>query len=654
MEIKPFIRPPRRGTLSSIVSRLRFVFAAVTIIIAIAVVAGIFQTRAVRSAHDRLVGAEVPVLVQTHETVRDLQLVFNAIERAAIASGASSLAETRGDYEFYIASLQTDLDTLTAVDTTGSITARANDTLTRLRNEAANLFALKARIFSDEIITQQLLDKLVELHRRALITIEDLTFDAAINLDDLLAGVRASDLDTADNIKVLFSELYLTSLNLTNLALDVESVIELTFGQQLGGIQALPVGTDLVVRTKIERIVGLLSQLSPGPRRVTLARIIGEIEDLLYRPNGLINRLEAQRGVSRELAGIREARDDISDAFASFTRSINDEALQNVKSASLSLNTASFQMLVVLAAALGAIVLAVFIGNSVIIERQISRRMQTLNTAVHAIASGNLDHPINIGGPDEIGDISRDLTIFRQNALDLKRSNSDLEGFAYVAAHDLRSPLRAIHDLAEWTLEDPDNHLTTESLGFMSLLVTRTNRLSQLLTDLLNYARAGQTKDDKSTVDFKSMVSQLAQLLDKNGNFDIRYEGPQLVVRTYATPLQQILMNLISNSVKHHDQDKGTIIVTASLRKDRVMVKVTDDGPGIPKQYQEKVFALFQTLSSRDQVEGSGIGLAIIRKLITRYDGEVQLISDPSARRGTTFIFDLPGTRQQQSRAAAQ
>jgi signal transduction histidine kinase len=104
-------------------------------------------------------------------------------------------------------------------------------------------------------------------------------------------------------------------------------------------------------------------------------------------------------------------------------------------------------------------------------------------------------------------------------------------------------------------------------------------------------------------------------------------------------------MNLISNAIKHHDKDSGTITVRATFKNDRLHFSVSDDGPGIPEQYQDRVFALFQTLRSRDEVEGSGLGLAIIRKLIERYDCEITLTSNPSQQRGTMFSFDFPAER---------
>ena len=111
---------------------------------------------------------------------------------------------------------------------------------------------------------------------------------------------------------------------------------------------------------------------------------------------------------------------------------------------------------------------------------------------------------------------------------------------------------------------------------------------------------------------------------------------------TYATPLRQILLNLISNGIKHHDQSKGQITVHTYLENDRIHMSVSDDSPGIPTPYQDRVFGLFETLKPRDEVEGSGLGLSIIRKSLKHHKGKIRIESDPDTTRRTSFLFDLP------------
>ena len=118
--------------------------------------------------------------------------------------------------------------------------------------------------------------------------------------------------------------------------------------------------------------------------------------------------------------------------------------------------------------------------------------------------------------------------------------------------------------------------------------------------------------------------------------------GPRGKFVTYGTPLRQIILNLLGNSIKHHDRRDGEVAVELRPGGGRLSFTVRDDGPGIEKAYHDKIFHLFQTLKPRDEVEGSGLGLAIIRKSVEFYGGTVRVESDPTVGRGTSFIFDLP------------
>lgn len=182
----------------------------------------------------------------------------------------------------------------------------------------------------------------------------------------------------------------------------------------------------------------------------------------------------------------------------------------------------------------------------------------------------------------------------------------------------------------------------------MALLKNRIERLNQLLSDLLEYSRVGQEETDVSELMMDKMVREVADFLDPEDRYNIRYVGQMELVQTYVTPLRQILMNLVSNSIKHHDRDHGTITITAEVKANRLHMSVQDDGPGVDPSYHDRIFGMFETLRPRDEVEGSGLGLAIIRKSVNWYGGTIRLDSNPTEQRGTTFHFDLPERSPQQ------
>ena len=138
------------------------------------------------------------------------------------------------------------------------------------------------------------------------------------------------------------------------------------------------------------------------------------------------------------------------------------------------------------------------------------------------------------------------------------------------------------------------------------------------------------------------LVQDITSILGPPPGFAVTYEGTVSVVHTSRIPLHVVLENLISNGIKHNDRPNGLVRVSASSGDEVVEFRVSDDGPGIPAQFHERVFGIFQTLASRDDVEGSGIGLAIVRKWVRRHGGQIWIESNPPTR-GTTFVFTWKG-----------
>ncbi len=227
-----------------------------------------------------------------------------------------------------------------------------------------------------------------------------------------------------------------------------------------------------------------------------------------------------------------------------------------------------------------------------------------------------------------------------EHAEELRRSNRELELFAYAASHDLKSPLRGISQLARWIDEDLKKSLTPETADNLRLMHGRIGRMERMLDDLLAYCRAGQTVSQLVKVDCRRLANDIFVMLEPPADFRLELKGDFPVFVTLVAPFEQVLRNLISNAIKHHDRETGTVTVSARQSGQIHVFTVTDDGPGIAPEYQERIFTMFQTLRSRDQVEGSGIGLALVRKTVQAQGGTVTVESD--GVRGTTFRFTWP------------
>ncbi len=226
-----------------------------------------------------------------------------------------------------------------------------------------------------------------------------------------------------------------------------------------------------------------------------------------------------------------------------------------------------------------------------------------------------------IGDVTDRKDIDRRM---RHQAHDLQRSNEELERFAYVASHDLKAPLRGIGHLASWIEEDLAGALAGDARVNMDLLKSRVRRLESLLDDLLAYSRAGRDDAVIRIVDTRALVAELATLIDPPRGFVIAAAPDLPTLPTFQAALTQVLLNLIGNAVKHHpDPARGHVRIEAERQEEHYEFRVADDGAGIPETFRERVFGMFQTLKPRDEVEGSGMGLAIVRKLVERQTGRV-------------------------------
>lgn len=223
---------------------------------------------------------------------------------------------------------------------------------------------------------------------------------------------------------------------------------------------------------------------------------------------------------------------------------------------------------------------------------------------------------------------------------ELRLSNNDLETFAYVASHDLKSPLRAIDNLTTWLAEDLEGKIDAENAERLDMVRGRVKRMEGLLDSLLEFSRAGQSVSEDKIVSADKLVLDISRLLNVPKGFDVIAGDGLSAIAIPRMPLEQVFHNLINNALKHHDRDTGTVTVNGRKQGAFYVFTVVDDGPGIPKEYQAKIFEMFHTLKRRDEVEGSGMGLALVQKIILRFGGTIEVTSGEA--RGSTFTFYWP------------
>lgn len=223
---------------------------------------------------------------------------------------------------------------------------------------------------------------------------------------------------------------------------------------------------------------------------------------------------------------------------------------------------------------------------------------------------------------------------------DLQAANEELTNFAYVVSHDLKAPLRGIGSLSDWLLSDYADRIDEQGREYLTLMKNRVSRMDALIDGILEYSRVGRINETHMAVDLNTLVADTIQLLAPPAEVKITIEGPLPTVFGERTRLQQVFQNLISNAIKHRDKPECHIRIACADVGDAWQFSVADDGPGIEARHHERIFQLFQVLTPRDQKENTGVGLALIRKIIELHDGRVWIESQPGE--GSTFFFTLP------------
>jgi PAS domain S-box-containing protein len=225
----------------------------------------------------------------------------------------------------------------------------------------------------------------------------------------------------------------------------------------------------------------------------------------------------------------------------------------------------------------------------------------------------------------------------------LRRSNEELEQFAYVVSHDLRAPLRAIRNLVGWIVEDlgGDEGLPAPVVSNIGLLRQRTDRLDALIEGILSYSRIGSEVHQAVDLDPARLVEDIWSLLGPSGQVRLRIDCQVDLVRVAEVPLSLVLRNLMDNAAKHNSAADACVDVAIFEDARDYRFDVADNGPGIPREHRERIFRIFETLQPKDVTGTVGVGLALVRKTVTQAGGTIEVRDNPAGR-GALFSVRWP------------
>jgi PAS domain S-box-containing protein len=222
----------------------------------------------------------------------------------------------------------------------------------------------------------------------------------------------------------------------------------------------------------------------------------------------------------------------------------------------------------------------------------------------------------------------------------LESTNKELDKFAYVVSHDLKSPLRAIGNLTDWIEEDSGHLLPEKVRNNFNLVKQRVVRMESLINGILDYSKASKTKTQYEFFDLNDLVNHCYDLLGSPEGYTLKVKKELPTIFADKAKTQQIILNLVGNAIKFNDKKKGIVEIDHFEEEDHYRFSIRDNGPGIDDKFHDKIFKIFQTVNTRDEFESSGVGLAIVKRLIEEENGKVWLES--TIGEGTTFHFTLP------------
>ncbi|MBP6180385.1 HAMP domain-containing sensor histidine kinase [Flavobacterium sp.] len=218
----------------------------------------------------------------------------------------------------------------------------------------------------------------------------------------------------------------------------------------------------------------------------------------------------------------------------------------------------------------------------------------------------------------------------------------EFEEFVYIVSHDIKTPMRAISNLTNWIEEDLGSNADKDILDNFGLLKNRVERLEKMMNALLELSRVNSNEMELYDVNIPKLVNDCIETLEDKSNveFHFEYNLKNENTVTLGKKLQKSLFNLIDNAVRFHDKEKKNVFIEIIENETDYEIKVTDDGPGIPEEVKDKIFSIFYTVNSKDVVDSTGAGLAIISRIIKLVGGSIQY--SPAVNNGSVFKFNWP------------
>ncbi len=629
--------------------------------IVLCIVVGVFSFKKIHSYQRDLTDRTIPSMLDLYNITKHVAVVVDLSDSLEIIQKQEELEKTHKNLELLLNEVNKNLSAMVYREGDTYITQDVIEDINELKkNINRNVSSLGEFINLNEVLSQKIADT-NRIVNSMLNQISYLKVDASTIFDNYEArSANSESLGT-----VIIKDAYYVNLlgdiqtRLNKLTNSIHLITESMSGEKIN-ILRKEYHHDMRIITR-----GLV-KIRDSDMRVKLGK---NVRNLVSAGQGANNIFDMQHHIVGLLGVIK--RNNISNKILLFNLREYVQGLQNKLELSLEDNlikldeTTRHSTWTMLGIALFALVstslfIWLYIFNGVL------RRIKSLSNVTRQMANNVWDTQIEPMQEKELNDLENALYLLKnrtiemqakdelleKRAIELERSNADLEQFAYVASHDLKAPLRAIDNLAHWIEEDLREIMSSDVSENIQLMKQRIQRMECLLEDLLNYSVVDAQYGAVSKISTSVLVKEVFEFVAGNSNFSLIMHGDWIDIHTQVPLLELIFRNLFSNTINHHDKNVGKIIVDCKIVLDKLHISVMDDGPGIDEDYHQKIFEMFQKLSTQRNQNSTGMGLALIKKIVGIAGCEIRVISNPSRGRGTTFVFTWPILWEDKSIAA--
>lgn len=408
----------------------------------------------------------------------------------------------------------------------------------------------------------------------------------------------------------------------------------------------------------VARLRSLVSgQSEVVPRLTAVIREVDTWRGQYAQPTIDAVRASGKPDVSSNVTAGKDSFDGVRSAVSALQNQLEDTHARAVAT----LNHTS-TVLVWIGIGIGVALLIVVFVLAYALRVAAIRPLSRLAAETRLVSDGDFEHEVGQTGPREVRELSLDVDRMRERILhelsavrgahatldartqDLQRSNAELEQFAYVASHDLQEPLRKVASFCQLLQRRYAGQLDSRADQYIYFAVDGAKRMQVLINDLLAFSRVGRIVRDREAVSCETLVAQavtnVSETIEQaNATVDVRTPLP--VVLAEAPLLTGVFQNLVGNALKFHGDEPPHVTIAARRTDDDCwLFSVTDNGIGIAPEYAERIFVIFQRLHGKEVYPGTGIGLAMCRKIIEYHGGKIWL--DTTVETGARFCFTLP------------